>query len=124
MIVEDCSLYYGGVDHKDVGDAMLHVNADVMRHEGTITQTTQGVNRLESRLVNYEDNNARVDAQIAMHEALIEQLKERMSHTISYIHQCKCCNATLKVPENNGVFYCQSCGACYVLDSAQIKCTY
>ena len=53
-----------------------------------------------------------------------ERLNNNRNRTISYIHKCKNCQGDLLVPEHNGVFHCQYCGTCYVIDNAQITCTY
>ena len=57
-------------------------------------------------------------------EKEVETIKQRLDRTISYVHKCKDCGATLPVPENNGVFHCNYCGACYLVGTTQIMSTY
>lgn len=122
--IDSHTVYYNGAYHSELSDAMVHVGNDV--------------NIIQNRLQNYEDekqytetrfNQTKADitqakTDLFRAEVEIEQIKARLNRTITMIHNCGNCGATLEVPENKPIFRCKFCGTVYVIGPVQFKSHY
>lgn len=62
-----------------------------------------------------------------LEEAVSEQIDKiwnKLNKTISLVHNCANCGATLNIEENKPVFHCKYCGSTYLVGTAQIYSNY
>lgn len=51
----------------------------------------------------------------------IEKIWSRLNKTVSLVHNCQCCGASLTVEENKPVINCKYCGATYLVGAVRDK---
>lgn len=54
----------------------------------------------------------------------INKIWEKLNKTVSMVHNCANCGATLEIKENKPVFHCKYCGSTYLVGTAQIYSNY
>lgn len=57
-------------------------------------------------------------------ENQITEIMKRLNRTVSLVHNCANCGATLNIEENKPVFHCKYCGSTYLIGTTQIYSTY
>ena len=48
----------------------------------------------------------------------LEKIKKKLSTTISLVHNCANCGASLEIEENHPVIHCKYCGSSYLVGTA------
>lgn len=54
----------------------------------------------------------------------LKELESRMNRTVTFVHNCQSCGATLEVEENKQVIHCKYCGGTYLVGTLQINSHY
>ncbi len=54
----------------------------------------------------------------------INKIWEKLNKSVSLVHNCANCGATLEIKENKPVFHCKYCGSTYLVGTAQIYSNY
>lgn len=54
----------------------------------------------------------------------INKIWERLNQTVSMVHNCQSCGATLEVEENKPIIHCKYCGNAYLVGAVRDKSTY
>lgn len=54
----------------------------------------------------------------------LKELEARMNRTVTFVHNCQSCGATLEVEENKQVIHCKYCGGTYLVGTLQLKSHY
>lgn len=57
-------------------------------------------------------------------EEKLKELEARMNRTVSLVHNCKLCGATLEIDEHKQIVYCKYCGGTYLVGTVQLNSTY
>lgn len=57
-------------------------------------------------------------------ENQINEIMKRLNRTVSLVHNCANCGATLEIEENKPIFHCKYCNSVYIIGTAQIYSTY
>ena len=54
----------------------------------------------------------------------INKIWERLNQTVSMVHNCQSCGATLEVEENKPIIHCKYCGNAYLVGAVRERSTY
>ena len=54
----------------------------------------------------------------------ISKIWERLNQTVSMVHNCQSCGATLEVEENKPIIHCKYCGKAYLVGAVRERSTY
>lgn len=54
----------------------------------------------------------------------INKIWERLNQTVSMVHNCQSCGATLEVEENKPIIHCKYCGNTYLVGAVRKRSTY
>lgn len=57
-------------------------------------------------------------------EKRLKELESKLAKTVSLVHNCANCGATLNVEENKPVIHCKYCGSAYIVSTARIYSNY
>lgn len=57
-------------------------------------------------------------------ERRLKELESKLAKTVSLVHNCANCGATLNVEENKPVIHCKYCGSAYIVGTARIYSNY
>ena len=57
-------------------------------------------------------------------EKRLKELESKLAKTVSLVHNCANCGATLNVEENKPVIHCKYCGSAYIVGTARIYSNY
>ena len=57
-------------------------------------------------------------------EKRLKELESKLAKTVSLVHNCANCGATLEVEENKPVIHCKYCGSAYIVGTARIYSNY
>ena len=53
-----------------------------------------------------------------------EEINKKLNRTVSMIHNCQNCGATLEIQENHPIFHCKYCNTTYVIGTLRTNSTY
>ena len=87
----------------------------------TITPTTRTISTIS--LSNGEDYSI-VSAGESKLQKEIKEIWDRLNKSVSLVHNCANCGATLHIEENKPVFHCKYCGSTYIVGATQIYSNY
>lgn len=57
-------------------------------------------------------------------EEKVKELEARMNKTVSLVHNCQLCGATLEIEEGRQIVYCKYCGGTYLVGAVQLNSRY
>lgn len=57
-------------------------------------------------------------------EKRLKELESKLAKTVSLVHNCANCGATLNIEENKPVIHCKYCGSAYIVGTARIYSNY
>ena len=77
---------------------------------------------------NYKPRSIEIEAPVTFAENELEkrlkELESKLAKTVSLVHNCANCGATLNVEENKPVIHCKYCGSTYIVGTARIYSNY
>lgn len=112
--------FYNGVQHNETSSVISHINVDVSRHESELREVQIRLSDYET-LKNKDIDN---DKRITTAEMMLQEIRGRLDRTVTMIHNCGNCGATLEIPENKPIFRCKFCGTVYVIGPVQVTSRY
>ena len=104
-----------------------------------LTNTTTTVSSLKQEFINPNNTISKIQigdkvydlAGVDNYSTGVENLKDeidkiwnKLNKTVSMVHNCANCGATLEIKENKPVFHCKYCGSTYLVGTAQIYSNY
>lgn len=57
-------------------------------------------------------------------EKRLKELESKLAKTVSLVHNCANCGATLEVEENKPVIHCKYCGSTYIVGTTRVYSNY